>query len=196
MSLATSYGELTQLHPRVKHYRLYYAQALHKAGRLEAAERACAQVDSPSYRERVVKLRAAIKYGMDDIAGTKALVDQCSPQEADTIVNHGCIAYKEGRYADAAKRFEAAVEVAGYTPHNSYHIALCAYRQKQYGPALKAIGEVFERAVEEHPELNVGMTTEGIDVPSVGNTQVLHQTALVEAFNLRAAIEFQLKNCT
>lgn len=39
------------------------------------------------------------------------------------------------------------------------------------------------------------MTTEGIDVHSVGNTLVLHQTALIEAFNLKAAIEYQLKNC-
>lgn len=45
------------------------------------------------------------------------------------------------------------------------------------------------------PELSVGMTTEGIDVHSVGNTLVLHQTALIEAFNLKAAIEYQLKNC-
>ena len=39
------------------------------------------------------------------------------------------------------------------------------------------------------------MTTEGIDVHSVGNTLVLQQTALIEAFNLKAAIEYQLKNC-
>lgn len=38
------------------------------------------------------------------------------------------------------------------------------------------------------------MTTEGIDVHSVGNTLVLHQSALIEAFNLKAAIEYQLKN--
>jgi hypothetical protein len=44
-------------------------------------------------------------------------------------------------------------------------------------------------------ELSVGMTTEGIDVRSVGNTLTLHETALLEAFNLKAAIEYQLKNC-
>lgn len=44
-------------------------------------------------------------------------------------------------------------------------------------------------------ELSVGMTTEGIEVRSVGNTLVLHETALIEAFNLKAAIEYQLKNC-
>lgn len=40
------------------------------------------------------------------------------------------------------------------------------------------------------------MTTEGIEVRSVGNTHTLHESALVEAFNLKAAIEYQLKNCT
>ena len=39
------------------------------------------------------------------------------------------------------------------------------------------------------------MTTEGIDVRSVGNSITLHETALVEAFNLKAGIEYQLKNC-
>ena len=46
------------------------------------------------------------------------------------------------------------------------------------------------------PELSVGMATEGIEVRSVGNTLTLHETALIEAFNLKAAIEYQLKNCT
>lgn len=40
------------------------------------------------------------------------------------------------------------------------------------------------------------MATEGIDVRSVGNTRVLHETALVEAFNLKAAIEYDLRNRT
>lgn len=44
-------------------------------------------------------------------------------------------------------------------------------------------------------ELSIGMTTEGIDVRSVGNTLVLHETALIEAFNLKSAIENQLKKC-
>ncbi|CAM9795328.1 unnamed protein product [Ectocarpus sp. 6 AP-2014] len=49
--------------------------------------------------------------------------------------------------------------------------------------------EIIERGVREHPELSVGSNTDGIDVRSVGNSQVLQETCLVEAFNLRAAIE-------
>ena len=33
-----------------------------------------------------------------------------------------------------------------------------------------------------------------VQVRSVGNTLTLHETALIEAFNLRAAIEYVLKN--
>ncbi len=43
-------------------------------------------------------------------------------------------------------------------------------------------------------ELGVGLQTDGVEVRSVGNTITLHDTALVEAFNLKAAIEYQLKN--
>ncbi|KAJ7386216.1 Tetratricopeptide repeat protein 30A [Desmophyllum pertusum] len=76
----------------------------------------------------------------------------------------------------------------------SYNIALCFYSLKQYAPALKHIADIIERGIREHPELSVGMTTEGIEVRSVGNTKVLHETALIEAFNLKAGIEYQLKN--
>lgn len=55
--------------------------------------------------------------------------------------------------------------------------------------------DIIERGIREHPELSVGMATEGIEVRSVGNTLTLHDTALIEAFNLKAAIEYQLKNC-
>jgi len=44
--------------------------------------------------------------------------------------------------------------------------------------------------VREHPELGVGSNAEGIDVRSVGNTQALKETALIEAFNLKAALEY------
>ncbi len=80
------------------------------------------------------------------------------------------------------------------TPHLTYNMALCHYRMKQFAPSLKLIADIIEKGIQEHPELNVGLGTEGIDIQSVGNTQTLHETALVEAFNLKAAIEYCLRN--
>ena len=55
---------------------------------------------------------------------------------------------------------------------------------------MKNIAEIIEKGVREHPELGIGSNTEGIDVRSVGNTAALRQTALIEAFNLKAALEY------
>lgn len=66
---------------------------------------------------------------------------------------------------------------------------------KEYAPAIKSIADIIERGIRDHPELSVGMATEGLEVRSVGNTLALHKSALVEAFNLKAATEYQLKNC-
>ena len=61
---------------------------------------------------------------------------------------------------------------------------------------MQYIAEIIEKGTREHPELGVGTNSEGIQVPSVGNTQAQKESAQIEAFNLKAAIEFNLKNYT
>jgi tetratricopeptide repeat protein 30 len=100
-----------------------------------------------------------------------------------------------GRYArEARQKFMDAQQALGYQADLAYNIALCYYRMKQFGPALKHLAEIIERGVREHPELSVGSQTDGMEVKSVGNTPVLKETALIEAFNLKAAIEYVMKN--
>ncbi|XP_046628064.1 tetratricopeptide repeat protein 30A isoform X3 [Neodiprion virginianus] len=101
---------------------------------------------------------------------------------------------QEEQYEQALKKFSTALQIVGFKPHLSYNVALCYYRLKEYAASLKHIADIIEQGIKEHPELSVGMTTEGIEVRSVGNTLTLHETALTEAFNLKAAIEYQLQN--
>ncbi len=42
--------------------------------------------------------------------------------------------------------------------------------------------------------MSVGSNADGVEAHSVGNTGVLLETALIEAFNLKAAIEYLMKN--
>lgn len=191
---ADCYGQLTQIHPEVDEYKLYYAQSLYKAFMYPEAMKATFQIENPTYHSRVLKLQAAIRYGEEDLQGAKSMVEQCAADDPDTEVNLGCLLYKEGRHSEACQKFQTAMNILGYQPDLSYNIALCYYSLKQYAPALKHIADIIERGIREHPELSVGMTTEGIEVRSVGNTKVLHETALIEAFNLKAGIEYQLKN--
>ncbi|KAM5326465.1 intraflagellar transport protein 70B [Glossophaga mutica] len=202
---AECYEQLSQLHPELEQYRLYQAQALYKACLYPEATRvAFLLLDNPAYHSRVLRLQAAIKYSEGDLPGARSLVEQIlsgeggedsmGENESDGQVNLGCLLYKEGQYQAACSKFFAALQASGYRPDLSYNLALAYYSSRQYASALKHIADIIERGIRQHPELGVGMTTEGIDVHSVGNTLVLHQTALVEAFNLKAAIEYQLKN--
>ncbi|CAN0239180.1 unnamed protein product [Scytosiphon promiscuus] len=221
-----------------KHF-VYFAQSLYKAGMYPEAMRAAVRVDSPQYHQRMVALQAAIKYEQDELAASKSLVDQCLSDDPETVISYAAISFKEQDYDEARQRYADALHTLGYQADLAYNIALCYYKDKQYAPALKHVGElnissakncclvfdgyrsgdtvsvssvikwviplayflprsvsddIIERGVREHPELSVGSNTDGIDVRSVGNSQVLQETCLVEAFNLRAAIEHTRKN--
>ena len=54
--------------------------------------------------------------------------------------------------------------MVGFDAHLSYNIALCYYRLRDFAPALKHIADIIERGIRDHPELSVGMQTEGIEV--------------------------------
>ena len=43
----------------------------------------------------MLKLQAAIKYGDEDLAGAKSLVDQCPPDDPDTDINRGLTIFLE-----------------------------------------------------------------------------------------------------
>lgn len=193
-SAAQVYEELVMICPDVEEYKLYYAQALYKAGLYPDAIRAALRVEGTQFAQRVVSLQAAIKYEQDELAACKSLLDQCLPDDPETIINYAAIAFKEQRYDEARAKYTEAQNTLGYQADLACNVALCWYKQKQYTNALKALGEIIERGVREHPELSVGSNTDGIDVRSVGNSVVLQETCLVEAFNLKAAIEYQMGN--
>ncbi|KAK4884376.1 hypothetical protein RN001_000647 [Aquatica leii] len=192
-SAASYYEQLVQMYPDNTDYKLYHAQALYQACLYDEAYRITEEIENQEYPQ-VVKLQAAIKYGEEDLQSAKKYVDMCSLDDPDTEVNLGCLLYKEGNYEEALTKFTSCLQNMGFKPFLAYNTALCYYRLKEYGPALKHCGDIVERGIRDHPELSVGMQTEGIEVRSVGNTLTLHETALTEAFNLKAAIEYQLKN--
>ncbi|KAH0816200.1 hypothetical protein GEV33_006592 [Tenebrio molitor] len=214
------YEQLTQMYPDNNDYKLYYAQSLYQACLYDESFQVTKKiVDDPEYKGQVTKLQAAIKYSQEDVLSAKSLVNTCPSDDPDKEVNLGCLLYKvsinnayllnrrsidslteifasfkDENYEEALAKFTTALQNQGFKPYLGYNIALCYYRLKEYGPALKYCADIIERGIRDHPELSIGMQTEGIEVRSVGNTLTLHETALTEAFNLKAAIEYQLKN--
>jgi len=202
---AKMYEELVKVCPEVDEYKMYYAQSLYKAALYPEATRAAVRVDNPQYSQRVLMLQAAVKYEQDELGPCKALLEQSLPDDPETIINNAAVLFKEAnlaadpqkreqKFTEARAKYTEAMNTLGYQPDLQCNIALCLYKVKQYGPALKFIAEIIERGVREHPELSVGSNTDGIDVRSVGNSVILQETYLVEAFNLKAAIEYAMGN--
>ena len=197
---AEMYGTLARLFTENEQYAVHHVQSLYKASMYPEALRASRAMDSkdPAIRQTVSQLQALIAYEEDDLAGCRARLEECPSDDPDVVVNLACCMLKEGRFEEARTRFLDAQQALGFQADIAYNIALCYYRTKQFGPALKHLAEIIERGMREHPELNVGAatdaTTTGEEIKSVGNTPALKETALVEAFNLKAAIEYSMGN--
>jgi tetratricopeptide repeat protein 30 len=189
-----AYEQLVGLCPDVEEYKIYFAQSLFKAGMYPEATRAAVRVEGEQYAQRLLQLQAVIKYEQDELSSTKALLDQCHSDDPDVLINFAAVAFKEGNFESARTQYQEAINTMGYQADLAYNVALCFYREKQFGPALRYIAEIIEKNVRAHPELSVGTTTDGIEVRSVGNSAVLRETCLIEAFNLKAAIEYEMKS--
>lgn len=188
------YEQLVGLCPEVEEYKLYYSQCLFKAGLYPDATRAAIRVEGEEFSQRTLMLQSIIKYEQDEIPSCKALLDKCHADDPDVLVNYAAIAFKEGNYESARQQYSDVINTMGYQADLAYNIALCYYREKQYAPALRHIAEIIEKGVRNHPELSVGSNTDGIEVRSVGNSAILQETCLIEAFNLKAAIEYDMKS--
>lgn len=191
---ANCYEQLAAMHPDVPEYKLYFAQALYEASMFDEAYKVTMQITAPELEKKVTKLQSAIKYGEEDTITAKSLVDSYPQDDPDKDINLGCLLYKENQFEEALQKFSRSLNILGFNAHLHYNIALCYFRLKEYPQALKHITLVIEKGIRDHPELAVGMQAETSEVKSVGNTLTLHETALTEVFNLKAAIEYQLKN--
>ena len=154
------------------------------------AQKVVQQIENVEYADRILQLQIAIQYELEEIQHAKSLIAQMPADAPEAIIAQGCMLYKEEKYEEAKNQFQEALNISGYQCDIAYNISLCFYKSMQLAPSLKYIADIIEKGVREHPELGVGSNSDGVDMKSVGNTQVLRETALIEAFNLKAAIEF------
>lgn len=198
-SAASTYEQLVNLYPEVEDYRINYASSLYQACMYEEAMRVTFEMESALEARRkadLLKLRSAIKYSEDDFASSRKFTEELDNEthHVDREVNLACLSFKEGHVDQALASFTECRRIEHDKRDLMYNRALCCYTLKDHESALKILSEIIEKGIRDHPELSVGMRTDGIDVRSVGNTITLHETALVEAFNLKASIEYMAGN--
>jgi tetratricopeptide repeat protein 30 len=143
----------------------------------------------------VLQLQSAINYGNEEYGAAQSVLLQRPTDHPATLNDEGCLMFQANMFDDAIQRYQNALEAGGFSPQIAYNLALCHYRKKENAQALNYIAEIVERGIRNHPELGIGAQTETEGgARSVGNPPSLAMSGLVQAFNLKAAIEYQEGN--
>ncbi|CDW60992.1 tetratricopeptide repeat protein 30A [Trichuris trichiura] len=171
------------------------AMCYYKIHMFDDAAKACGHLAIPDLNSDMHKLMAAIKYDINDLPSSKAYLSQCSNDDKDNEMNWGCICFKEENFETALQHFITTAKRGGRTLDLLYDLAVCYYKLKQYSQAMRYIEEICERHAAEFLQPDTRFSAEGTEVHYAGNKGMLQQSVLIEAFNLKAAIEFKLKNC-
>ena len=62
VNAADCYEGLSNMHPEIEDYKLYYAQALYKACLYQEAMKVACQIDNPQYQSQVLLLLKIFQY--------------------------------------------------------------------------------------------------------------------------------------
>lgn len=143
------YEKLCTLYPEVEEYHVYFAQSLYKSGQYDMASRKASQIESEQHVNQMHLLKASIYYEQNDLKSTRSILEHCLDDDPTTIVFEGAIEFKEGKYEEATKKFQDAMDSLGYQPEIAYNVALCHYKMKQYRPAMKEIAEIIEKVFKK-----------------------------------------------
>lgn len=190
---AEMYEQLIKYYPEVIEYRIYLAQSLYKAENYIEALKACQNIDKPEFSNQVTTLQFAIKYQMNELNNAHALLDNSDQEKEETLICQGCILYKENKFEEAKNKFEEAKKLCD-SPSIEYNIGVCSYKLKMLSVACASFQNILESAAKNHPEIIVSNKIEGVKASSLANSPALYESCLIEAYNLKAAIDYMLGN--
>ena len=155
----------------------------------------CNDITAENLREKVATLLAYINYELDDLQQTKSALAAQSPDELRTLVIKGAIELKNKNASEALRYFETARNMSSDNNELIYNVALAQYRNKDYDKCMQNITEIIDNCSRKNPELCLEReASDKNQLQSVGNSLELKESALIETFNLKASIEYVLKN--
>lgn len=189
---ADIYNKLIRICPSVDVYRLYHIQALLKAGALSEAQDHISKVRNEQSSHHLLMIQLAAKMEEEDLNASKAILNSSIQDDPETIAAQATIDYKEGRYAEALSKYSDAFNMQGFEPSIAYNIALCNYMLQQYSEASEIVAEIIDRGTEDLADFD--HQTQRDENSFIENSSALQESFLIEAYNLKSAIEYDGRN--
>jgi tetratricopeptide repeat protein 30 len=131
---------------------------------------------------------------MNDLSDSEKILNNASEDRQETLVCKGCVLYKENKFEDAQQMFTNAKKL-GESPDIEYNIGVCCYKLKMLSSAHTCIQNILEDANKNHPDIILKSRVDpGMPRQSLANSPALYESCLIEAYNLKAAIDYHLGN--
>jgi len=189
---AEAYERIVEFYPELEQYKLHYAQCLFKSGLTADATKVLTGVKSEKCAQQVLKLKAAIRFAEDDLSGAQQILAEVKQEDIQTQINAAVMMIRDEKYSQALEKLLQCQRRSSWDAHVVYNIALCYYRMHELKECSKHCNEIISNGIKSHPEFLIGTVTEGLgDFQTISNTFALQKSALVEAFNLKAAMDFR-----
>ena len=181
---ANAYEKLTRICPTVEIYRLYHLQAMIKAG-LQLDMSTFQNVNNSNH-SLMIQLTATME--QEDLNGCKAILNIITQDDPETIAAQATLDFKEGNFEESLSKFSDAFNIQGYEAGIAYNIALCHYMLQQHSEASEIVAEIIDRGADQIADLD--LQHQGDETYFIENSSALQQSYLVEAYNLKAAIDY------
>ena len=193
LQAASTYNMLCRVCPNVEDYRINEAKSLIKAGSPDEAERVLSTIRSQAYSQEVASLRVFLNFEEDNLHKSKSYLGECLT-DSDTLIADATILYKEELFEEARERFYEASQYQDYHADVSYGLALCEYKLGDNEAALAVLHEIIQTSLEKYPHLaaNRDSDTNDEELKPIQNTTELEDSFFIEAYNLKATIEYEL----
>ncbi|OAF66508.1 TPR repeat protein 30 [Intoshia linei] len=131
---------------------------------------------------------------MNELSLAKSFIAKYPSNDIEAKTNSGCLFYRDGSYKLALKKFLEAMQITGFKPDLSYYIALCYYKLTNYTEAIKNVDNIIKYGIKQYPELCIGLSSNENEINYIRNSPLLQRSKLIEAFNLKMAIQFNYNN--
>lgn len=109
---------------------------------------------------------------MNDMTNVHNVLSSADQDKQETLVCHGCIAYKEGKYEDAKEKFEEARKM-GESSDILYNIGVSSYKMKKPSIAVEMFQEILKYVANNYPEVIVPTNIEGFRPTKISNSPLL-----------------------
>ena len=147
------------------------------------------------FEKKYRKKLAEIYFEIGKYEDAKQMILSTKSNDMTSLMNLGCIYYKFGDLKTALEKYQSALNLCRANDFNSemyYNISLIYYELGNYEEALEYLEEIIQHAYQRYPQLKVYEgKSQVVDGDKKVASDILRETAIVEALNLKADIFYK-----